>query len=144
MQKAERPPRPLGVTILMGIVLSLSAWNGLRLAQAIRFWDILTEYQVRNGPAYLAASGAAWLLAGVILAWGLGRGLAWSRGMTILAAVGYVAWIWFDRLVIQATRTNWLFALIVTTLLFSFTVLILLDPDVKAYFSQREAYERPS
>jgi hypothetical protein len=128
----------------MGIVLSLSAWNGLRLAQAIAFWNILDEYQVRNDPAYLAASGAAWLVAGVLLAWGLGGGLSWSRGMTILAAIGYTSWVWFDRLVMQSARTNWPFALIVTIVLFSFTLLILLDPGVKAYFSQREAYERPS
>jgi len=135
MEKHELPPRPLGVTILLGIVLSLSAWNGLRLVQAIRFWDILGEYQVRNGPAYLAVSGAAWLVAGLVLAWGLAHGLAWGRGLTALGAVGYTAWIWFDRLVIQATRSNGAFALIVTILLFTFTILTLFDPDVKAYFS---------
>ena len=144
MEKRTPSPQPLGVTFLLGIVLSLSAWQGLRLIQAIRFWDILDEYGVRNGPAYLAVSGGAWLVAGLALAWFIRRGLPWGRGMTFLAAVGYTAWVWFDRLAIQGTRSNWPFTLFVTLLLFAFTVLLLFDPGVKAHFRQRETHERPS
>jgi hypothetical protein len=139
METDKRVARPLSVTILLGIVLSFSAWNGLRLAQALRSWEILDEYGARNGPAYLATSGAAWLIAGLVLAWGLHRGVAWSRRMAFLAAAGYAAWVWFDRLIVQQSRSNGPFAVFATLLLLAFTALLLLNPDVRDHFAKRDA-----
>jgi hypothetical protein len=116
--------RPTGVTLLALFILGLALWNGLRLVQAIVFWHILKEYQVEPGQLYIAISGGFWLLAWLSNVLGLWLGNAWGWFSTLGSMVGYGAWYWFDRLVIQKPNTNWQFALLATVIfILIFTVL---------------------
>jgi hypothetical protein len=60
------------------------------------------------------------------------------------AAALYSAWVWADRMVVQAqVGSNWRFALAVNIVLLGFTALVTLDPHNRVYFG-KEAHERPS
>jgi hypothetical protein len=131
--------RPTRVTLLAWLVLSLTAWNGLRLISAIVQWDLLREYAPLPGPFYIAASGAFWFLVGLPLVWGLLRGKSWSRTMVIIAAVCYAGWYWFDRLTLQFPRPNWPFALAVSLLLLGFTCFAVFYRRSVTFFRQRES-----
>lgn len=129
--------RPIAVTSLALLVLTLSVWNGLRLGAAIASWQVLIEYGAK--PLYIAISGSAWALAGIPLFVGLWRGAAWARKMAYITAAGYASWVWFDRLVLQTPHANWPFALAVTVALLSFTIITLSLRGSKFFFSKRGA-----
>ncbi|MBA4379988.1 MAG: hypothetical protein C0393_04770 [Anaerolinea sp.] len=107
--------RPARVTLLALLVLTVTAWNALRLGAAIASWQVLIEYGAKS--LYIAISGSTWALAGITLFVGLWWGKVWARKAAFLAAAGYAAWYWFDRLVLQTHRANWPFALAVTLVL---------------------------
>jgi hypothetical protein len=66
--------RPFGVTLLLWLVLSLSAWGTVRLLAALRWWDVLNEFEARLSPLYLSITGAGWVLKGGELLWSLFSG----------------------------------------------------------------------
>jgi len=103
----------------------LVSWNGLRLGSAIFFWKTLAEYGAH--PLYIAISGGAWLIVGLLLVWGLWWGKTWGWIAAIGSTAGYIAWYWLDRLVLQKPHANWPFALTATviTLLIIFPILFL-------------------
>ncbi|MDO9349265.1 MAG: hypothetical protein Q7T47_08255 [Anaerolineales bacterium] len=129
--------RPIAVTSLALLVLTFSAWNGFRLGAAIASWQVLIEYGAK--PLYIAISGSTWALAGITLFVGLWWGKVWARKAAFLAAAGYAAWYWFDRLVLQTPHANWPFALAVTVALLSFTIITLSLRGSKFFFSKRGA-----
>lgn len=129
--------RPIAVTSLALLVLTLSAWNGLRLGAAIASWQVLIEYGAK--PLYIAISGSTWALAGIPLFAGLWRGKAWARKMAYITAAGYASWVWFDRLVLQTPHANWPFALAVTVALLSFAIITLSLRGSKFFFTKRGA-----
>ncbi|MFZ5912551.1 MAG: hypothetical protein ACOYYU_21330 [Chloroflexota bacterium] len=137
--------RPFCVTILLWLVLSLTAWGGLRLWTAIQWWNGLQEFGTPPGALYIAVSGGAWLLAGLSLLWGGWRGKAWARIGLVGAAAGFSVWYWCDRLFFQAPRANWAFALGATAVLLVFTSVCACLPPVRIFFakqsSKREANE---
>ncbi len=126
--------RPIAVTSLALLVLTLSVWNGLRLGAAIASWQVLIEYGAK--PLYIAISGSTWALLGLPLFFGLWRGKAWARKMAYITAAGYASWVWFDRLVLQTPHANWPFALAVTVALLSFTFITLSLRGSKFFFSK--------
>ena len=93
--------RPLRINFLVLLILAVAVWNGLRLGETIFFWKTLAKYGAH--PLYIAISGAVWIIAGLLLAWGLWLGKAWGWAATLVGTVGYTAWYWFDRLVIART-----------------------------------------
>jgi hypothetical protein len=139
---ARRPPAR--VTLLLGMVLSLTAWSAARLYTALAWRAILDELAAMPGPAYIAATGTAWTAVGLFLLWSIWRGKAWTRPAILAAAGAYGAWAWADRLLIRAwAPPSWPFALVVTILALAYTAWVVLDPDNIPYF-QSEAYDRPS
>ncbi|HEY9151906.1 MAG TPA: hypothetical protein VIN60_03400 [Anaerolineales bacterium] len=95
-------------------------------------------------PLYIDITGAFWTLTGLFLLWSLWRGQRWTRMAFIIAASLYAAWVWVDRLFVQTQmRANWPFDLLLTIVLFVFTIAVVLDPRYKIYF-ERETYERES
>ena len=108
MAKIKRT-RPLSVIILVMYAFWLAIWNGLRLGSAIFFWKTLADYGAH--PLYIAISGGAWLITGLLLVWGLWRGETWGWKAAIGSTASYVVWFWFDRLVLQKPHSNWPFAL---------------------------------
>jgi hypothetical protein len=126
--------RPARVTILVIAFLAGAAWNGLRLGNAIFFWKTLESRDVQ--PLYLAISGGVWLIIGILLAWGLWAGKSWARMAALGGVIGYYAWYWFDRLVLQQPHANGPFALVITIIILILTVLILFSPKTKRFFQK--------
>jgi len=133
--------RPFCVTILLWLVLSLTAWSGLRLYSAIQWWQILSEFASPPGPLYIAGSGAVWVVAGLLLLWGMWEIKPWFRFALLGAGVAYTLWYWSDRSVFQLSRLNWPFALAVNFLLLVILVVCALAPGTRTFFSKREAHD---
>ena len=131
--------RPLGVTILLWLVLSLSAWGGLRLVTAIRWWDTLLEFVPAPGPLYIAISGGIGLLSGMLLLWGIWQANAWIRYALLGTGVIFIAWYWGDRLIFRSSNANWPFALLASIILLIVLTACILMPSTKTFLSQREA-----
>jgi len=125
----------LRVTLLYLLVLTLSAWNGLRLWTALAWRNILDEFSAQPTPIITAISGAIWMVTGIILIWSLWQKKAWAWKMLIGAAAGYTVWYWSERLLWQNPHPNGLFAVIVNLALIVF---ILFTSKLLA----REAHER--
>jgi hypothetical protein len=145
--EVEAPPlrlrRPRRVTLLALAALLLSAWNGLRLGEAIVFWKTLREYGAQPGPVFLSVSGGVWLLAGLMIVFGLWRGKAWGWYAAAGAAAGYPVGVWFERLVLQQPHANWPFALGVTLACLAPVIFILLSRKTISFFNvQRKSNER--
>lgn len=130
--------RPLCVTILLWLVLSLTAWGGLRLWSALRWWNDLQRFGTPPGAAYIAVSGGAWLLAGMSLLWGIWRQKAWARIGLILTAASFSVWYWCDRLFFQLPRANWPFALGATIILLVVAIVCIWLPETRIFFSKKD------
>jgi hypothetical protein len=84
----------------------------------------MRESLASPAPIVTAISGAFWFITGLILFWGILTGRVWAGKMLIIAAAGYSAWYWFERLIWQEPRPNWPFALtlnLILLVLFFFT-----------------------
>ena len=127
--------RPFSVTILLWLVLSLTAWSGLRLVSAILWWRTLLEFAASPGPLYIAISAGIWLIVGVGLLWGMWQVKAWIRYALFGAVAGFSLWYWCDRLLLQASRENWPFALGATVLLLILVMICVVHPRTKAFFT---------
>lgn len=123
------------VTLLHLLVLTLSAWNGLRLWTALAWQDVLTEFSASPPPIITAISGAIWMVIGFILLWSIWQKKAWAAKLLIFATAGYSLWYWSERLIWQNPHPNWPFAVIVNLAGIAFILL-----NVKSL--SREAHER--
>ena len=133
--------RPFGVTILLWLVLSLTAWSGLRLYSAIQWWKTLSEFASPPGPFYIAASAGIWLVAGLLLLWGMWWTKPWTRFALLGAGVAYTAWYWSDRFIFKLSGLNWRFVLAMNILLLVILVICVMVPGTRTFFSKREAHE---
>ena len=134
--------RPFGVTLLLWMVLSLSAWGAIRFFAALRWWNILNEFSARLSPLYLSVTGAAWVVAGVILLWSIWSGKAWSRVAILASILLWLAEYWVERLFFQSPRTNLPFALILSALLLALTFASTLNRHTKNFFTRSEEHEQ--
>lgn len=132
--------RPFSVTILLYLVLCLTAWSGLRLVSTIQWWGTLDEYAAPAGPVYIAITGGAWLVAGAGLLWGMWQAKSWIRVALLGVGAGFDAWYWCDRLLLQTPRANWPFALGATFLLLILVIICIAHPGTKEYFIKRERH----
>ena len=90
--------RPFSVTLLLWLVLSLSAWGAVRLIAALRWWNVLNEFEARLSPWYLSITGAGWIVIGAVLLWGLFTGRLWTI-WAILASISlWIVQYWIERL----------------------------------------------
>jgi hypothetical protein len=133
--------RPFSVTILLWLVLSLTAWSGLRLYSAIQWWSTLSEFTSPPGPLYIAVSGGIWLAASILLLWGMWQAKAWIRYALLGAGAALIIWYWCDRLLLQRFSGNWPFALLSTILLLIVLSVCMVVPSTKTFFSKREAHD---
>ena len=122
-------------TLLQMLVLTLTAFNLLRMWTALAWQDILTEFSTQSSPIVLAVSGAVWALCGIVLLWGIWQKTAWAKKLLLGASTGYSLWYWTERLAWQNPHPNWLFAVIVNL---AIIVFILFSKKSLT----REAYER--
>ena len=136
--------RPFGVTLLLWLVLSLSAWGAVRLIAALRFWNMLQEFEARLSPLYLSLTGAGWVLVGAVLLWGLFSGKWWTLRAIPISIALWIAQYWIERIFFQAPRANIFFALIVTALLFIVTLTSVVNRKTRDFFIRSEEHEQPN
>ncbi|MCX6059430.1 MAG: hypothetical protein NTW69_14920 [Chloroflexi bacterium] len=126
---------PFRVTLMLWLVLSLTAWNALRAWTSLAWRGVLDEFSSLPSSTVTAVSGMIWMMIGILLAWGLWQRKFWASKLLLGASAGYSVWYWSERLIWQSPHPNWPFAVIVNLVLFGFilfTVKLLL----------REAYEQ--
>ena len=114
-------PRPFSVTLLTLGVLTLAAAGLVRMQQAISLWDFLVSLNI--SPVYLFITGLFFGVAGLPIAWGLWRGLAWTPRLCTGYVLAVVTYYWLDRLFLTQTQSesvNTPFAIVVTMLVMGF------------------------
>jgi hypothetical protein len=136
--------RPFGVTLLLWLVLSLSAWGAVRLIAALRFWTLLSEFEARLNPWYLSLTGVGWMIVGTVLLWGLFSGKLWTSRAILVSIALWIIQYWIERVFFEAPRANVFFALIVTALLFIVTLISAFNRKTKEFFIRSEEHEQPN
>jgi hypothetical protein len=126
---------PIRVTLLYVLVLTLSAWNGLRLWTVLAWHQVLDEFSANPTSEVVAVSSVIWMVTGIILLWSLWQKKAWATKLLLGASAGYSVWYWSEHLIWQTPHPNWLFAVIVNLALLAF---ILFTTKLLS----REAHER--
>ena len=134
--------RPFGVTLLLWIVLSLSAWGAIRLFASLRWWDVLYEFDARLSPLYLLITGAGWVLAGGILLWSMWSGKKWAQWAIPISISLWLVEYWIERLFFQSPRANLPFALFVSGLLLILIITITFNRNTKFFFVKSEEHEQ--
>lgn len=135
--------RPFGVTLLLWLVLSLSAWGAVRLIAALRFWNLLNEFEARLSPVYFSVTGVGWMVAGAVLLWGLFRGTMWTYWAIPVSITLWIVQYWVERVFFQSPRANVSFALLSTALLFILTLLSVFNRKTKEFLIRSEEHEQP-
>ena len=136
--------RPLGVTLLLWLVLCLSAWGAVRLIAALRLWNMLNEFEARLSPLYFSITGAGWIIVGAVLLWGVFRGNLWTYWAIPASISLWIVQYWIERIFFQSPRANVSFALIVTVLLFILTFLSVFNRKTKEFLIRSEEHEQPN
>ena len=136
--------RPFGVTLLLWLVLSLSAWGAVRLIAALRFWNMLNEFEALLNPWYLSLTGAGWMAVGAVLLWGLFSGKLWTPRAILVSIALWIVQYWIERVFFETPRANVFFALIVTALLFIVTLISAFNRKTKEFFIRSEEHEQPN
>ena len=136
--------RPFGVTVLLWLVLSLSAWGTLRLFGALRWWDVLYEFEARLGPLYLSITGAGWALAGGILLWSMFSAKSWALAAIPISVFIWLMEYWMERLVFESPRAGLPFALISSLFLLIVTLVSALTRNSRNFFTKSEEHEQPN
>lgn len=136
--------RPFGVTLLLWLVLSLSVWGLVRLLAALRWWDVLYEFDARLSPVYLSITGAGWAAAGGVLLWGLFSGKRWTRLAIPLSAFLWLMGYWIERIFFESPRANLLFALIASILLLTIALVSAFNRKTREFFIGSEEHEQPN
>lgn len=134
--------RPFGVTLLLWLVLTLSAWGVVRLFAALRWWNVLNEFGARLSPLYLSITGAGWAVVGGVLLWSLFSGKPWTRWAIPIAILLWLIGYWIERLFFESPRANLYFALIVSILLLTGTFISALNRRTRKFFIRSEEYEQ--
>lgn len=135
-------PRPASVTLLLWLVLSFSAWGALRFIAALRWWDVLTEFESSLSALYLSIGGAVWCVAGGVFFWGIVTRKPWIRSTLLASAVLWYGQYWVERIFFQATQANTVFVLVATTMLLAVVIVDLQLPGTRKYFMTSEAHEQ--
>jgi hypothetical protein len=136
--------RPFSVTLLLWLVLTLSAWGAVRLLATLRWWNVLTEFEARLSPLYLALTGAGWLLVGAVLLWGLFRGKLWISRAILVSILVWIVQYWIERMFFESPRANLVFALIATVGLFIVTFISAFNRKTKEFLIRSEEHEQPN
>ncbi len=136
--------RPFGVTLLLWLVLTLSAWGAVRLFAALRWWGVLNEFGARLSPLYLSITGAGWVVVGGVLLWGLFSGKLWIPWAVPASIFLWLMEYWIERLFFESPRENLSFALIASILLLLVTLVSAINRRTRKFFIKSEEYEQPN
>jgi hypothetical protein len=135
----KSPDRPFAVTSLAGLVLIFTGAQILRICAAIGSLEYYNQLPLRVPGFYFIVTGVVWGALAFWLALGLWRGDGWAPRAATWGAVAYAAFVWTDRLLLQAPgpqATNWPFAAVATALLLLAVFAIFRMKRVRAYFGE--------
>jgi hypothetical protein len=135
--------RSFGVTLLLWMVLILSAWGAVRFFAALRWWDVLSEFEAGLSPLYLSITGAGWGVAGGVLFVGTWSSKAWARPAIAISALLWLIEYWIERIFFQSPRGNLPFALTCSTTVILITLTLTVLPYIKSFFIKSEEHEQP-
>jgi len=136
--------RPFGVTLLLWMVLILSAWGAMRFFAALRAWDVLYEFDASLSPLYLSITGAGWSAAGSVLLYGFWRGKSWTRPAIVASVLLWLIEYWLERLLFQPPRANLPFAIACSILLIVVVWVLTILPGTISFFTKSEEHEQPT
>ena len=136
--------RPFRVTLLLWLVLSLSAWGAVRLFATFRWWSVLNEFGARLSPLYLSITGAGWIVVGGVLLWSLFSGKSWAYLAIPLSIFLWVLEYWVERMFFESSRANIFFALMASILLCLVTFFSAFNQKTKKFFIKSEEHEQPN
>jgi hypothetical protein len=136
--------RPFGVTLLLWLVLSLSAWGAVRLVGAFRWWNVLNEFGTRLSPLYLSIIGAGWIVVGGVLLWSLFSGKSWALPAIPISIFLWIMEYWLERIFFESPRANFSFALTASILLFIVTLASAFNQKTRRFFIRSEEHEQPN
>ena len=108
-QAPSRYSRPIRVTLLAVGVLIIASLYLLRLFEAARQWQFLSDL-TGVSPVYLALTGLVFASAGLMLFWGLWLGRAWAAKFTPGYLLVFALYYWLDRIWIAnqvISLVNW-------------------------------------
>jgi hypothetical protein len=125
-------------------VLSLSAWGAVRLIAALRWWNVLNEFEARLSSWYLLLTGAGWIVIGAVLLWGLFSGRLWTIWAIPASISLWIVQYWIERIFFESPRANLLFAMLLTVLLFILTLVSAVSRKTKEFFIRSEDHEQPN
>ena len=137
------PRRPFSVTLLLWLVLMLTAWGAIRFHAAIRWWVVLYEFEARLSPLYIAVTGAGWGIAGCILVWGILRRKSWMRTAVLASTFGWLVEFWVERVVFESPSPNLPFAAAASCLLIGVIIVTTFHSATRYYLTRSEDYEQP-
>ena len=135
--------RPFGVTLFLWMVLSLSAWGLLRFFAALSWWSVLSQFGARLSPWYLSITGAGWTVAGGALFWSILSRKRWTHLAVPLSTAVWLVEYWIERIFFEASRTNLLFAVLLSGFLLTLLLIITKNRSIKNYFTRSEEHEQP-
>ena len=120
----------------------LIAWGTLRFIAALRWWDILLEFESSLSPLYLSVTGAGWGVAGGLLLWSMFTGRSWTRWAILTSAMIWLIEYWMERIFFQSPRVDFPFALASTILILSISLVSTLHKSTRDFFTRSEEYEQ--
>jgi hypothetical protein len=135
--------RPFGVTLLLWMVLILSAWGVARFVAAVRWWDVLNEFEAGLSPLYLSITGAGWGVAGGVLFFGIWNSKAWARPAIVVSTLLWLIEYWMERIFFQPPRANLSFTLTCSITIIVITLILTALPGTTSFFTKSEEYEQP-
>ena len=136
--------RPFGVTLLLWMVLSLSAWGLTRFVAALQVWGLLYEFNASLGPLYLSITGAGWSVAGGVLLAGIWVGKGWARWAVVAAVFIWLIEYWLERILFQSPRANLPFALACSVIFMVSAWILAILPGTILFFAKSEEHEQPT
>jgi len=143
MDDSTPPRRPFGVTLLLWMVLCLSAWGLLRFTAALRWWDLLLEKDSRISPLYLSITGAGWVVAGIVLIWGILSIRRWAYRVVPISVFLWLVEYWIERIFFQESRANLAFSIALSIVVIVITLVSAWNRSSKIYLTKSEEHEQP-
>ena len=134
--------RPFSVTLLVWMVLILSAWGAIRFFAALHAWEVLYEFDASLSPLYLSITGAGWSVAGCVLISTIWMRKAWARPGVVVFIFIWLIEYWLERILFQPPRANLLFALASSVIILIITWMITILPGTKSFFTKSEEHEQ--
>ncbi len=145
MEESESLPqrRPFGVTLLLWLVLSLSAWGLLRWSAALSWWDVLNKFDARLSPLYLSITGAGWAVAGFVLLWSVWSAKRWAYPALPISIILWLVEYWIERIFFQTQRANLPFTILGSIVLLVVLLTGALNRSTKKFLTKSEEHEQP-